>query len=114
MEKQLLEMMRKASSDEVVVSQRLIDDMKLLVYPLQQKQGVIIGVGYGRENAHLVNMDTVLQRRTKDLARFGAWLPAVFSDGSRFVVMRVERDEPNESVAADLINDIHIAQELLS
>lgn len=114
MEKQLLEMMQKACNDEVVVSQSLTNAMKLLVYPLQEKKGVIIGVGYSHENAHLVNMDDVLQRRTKDVTRFGAWLPAVFSDGSRFVVMRVERGGPNESIATDLINDIHIAQELLS
>lgn len=114
MEKQLLEMMGTARREGMVVSQRLEGNMELLVYPLQGRQGVILGVGYGSENAQLVNMSDVLQRRTKDAARFGAWLPAVFKDGSHFVVMRVDREVSDESSAADLIGMVHIAQELLS
>lgn len=114
MEEQLLDMMRTAKDESTVVSQRLEGNMELLVYPLQGRQGVILGVGYGSENAHFVNMSDVLQRRTKDAARFGAWLPAVFKDGSHFVVMRVDRDVSDESSAADLVDKLLIAQELLS
>ena len=47
MEKQLLEMMGTARREGMVVSQRLEGNMELLVYPLQGRQGVILGVGYG-------------------------------------------------------------------
>jgi|GEM_PF-968489 len=114
MENQLLEMMKKARSNGTVITQRLDGEMELLVYPLQGKQGVIIGVGYGSEHAHRVNMSDVLRRRTQNAARFGAWLPAVFRDGSHFVVMRVDREDADTRAAADLLGNIHIAQELLS
>jgi hypothetical protein len=113
MEKQLLEMMRTARSDGVVVNRPLEGGMELLVYPLQERPGAIIGVGYGSDKAHQVNMDDVLRRRSQDAARFGAWLPAVFRDDSRFVVMRIDED-PDERVVAGLVDKIHLAQELLS
>lgn len=114
MEKQLLDMMQAACGKEVAVSQRLAGKMELLVYPLRGRPGVMVGVGYGADAAHLVNMDELLQRRTQDIARFGAWLPAVFADGSSFLVMRIDQPEPDEHLASRLANEIHTAKELLS
>lgn len=114
MKKPLLEMMTTACSQETAVTRRLEGKLELVVYPMQKKPGLVVGLGYGREDAHRVNMPDILRRRTQDVARFGPWLPAVFDDGSCFLVMRAEHGEPDEGLAESLVNEIHTAKELLS
>ncbi len=74
--------------DGLVLSRQLENGMELLVYPIQPGDQVLVGVGYGREQAHRIDALTLLRRRGADLARYGDWQPARFQDGSWFVLRR--------------------------
>jgi hypothetical protein len=87
MEELLTQMANTARSTQDVVDTALEDGMHLLVYPYEQ--GLLVGLGYGADQAHRVDMTTVLRVRGQHLERVGAWLPARFADGSAYVVRRV-------------------------
>lgn len=61
------------------------DGAVLLVYPLDQ--GAIIGIGTPPGFERKLRM--VLGKRTSNLPRYGKWKPALFNDGSCFVITRV-------------------------
>lgn len=61
------------------------DGTTLLVYPLEQGAAIGIGTRPGFER----KLRSVLRRRTENLPRYGKWMPALFNDGSCFVITRV-------------------------
>jgi hypothetical protein len=61
------------------------DGTVLLVSPLEQ--GVVVGIGTGPGLER--KLRSVLRKRTENLPRYGKWMPALFNDGSCFVIMRV-------------------------
>lgn len=91
MAQDLLQMMSIARDQDLVVERALEDDMRMFVYPLPL-HGFLVGVGYDTDQAHRVSVNALLQRRTDQIERFGDWLPALFSDGSCYLLRRVETD----------------------
>ena len=79
-------MMEQASRQQLVLSRRLDDGRELLVYPLQA--GALVGLGLRSDVADGADPAAVLHRRGRDMARYGAWLPALFDDGSLYVLWR--------------------------
>lgn len=57
----------------------------LLVYPLDRGAAIGIGTPPGFER----KLRSVLRKRTENLPRYGKWTPALFNDGSCFVITRV-------------------------
>lgn len=70
------------------------DGTVLMVYPLEQ--GAVIGVGTspGFER----KLRSVLRKRTENLQRYGTWIPALFNDGSCFVITRVSEVPADSAV----------------
>lgn len=61
------------------------DGVVLLVYPLDQGAAIGVGTPPGFER----KLRSVLRKRTENLPRYGKWMPALFNDGSCFVITRV-------------------------
>jgi hypothetical protein len=61
------------------------DGTVLLVYPLEQGVAIGIGTAPGFER----KLRSVLRKRAENLPRYGKWMPALFNDGSCFVITRV-------------------------
>lgn len=61
------------------------DGTVLLVYPLEQGAAIGIGTRPGFER----KLRSVLRKRTENLPRYGKWMPALFNDGSCFVITRI-------------------------
>jgi hypothetical protein len=88
MNQELVErLIHRARTEQVVMCQALPDGTQLLAYPLER--GALVALGFAREGAHRVQADAVLRKRAGQLARLGAWLPAMLTDGSWYVVRRV-------------------------
>lgn len=72
------------------------DGTVLLVYPLEQGAAIGVGTSPGFER----KLRSVLRKRTENLPRYGKWMPALFNDGSCFVITRVQ-EVPVESTVLD-------------
>ncbi|AYR24716.1 hypothetical protein [Herbaspirillum rubrisubalbicans] len=108
MNETLTTMIHDASLQKAVATLPLDDGLVLFVYPLVD--GVIVGLGGARERA--TSAKQVLSRRSEDLERYGAWLPAMFNDGSLYVLRRMSSvdaqvlpmDEAALAIAEELLN----------
>lgn len=87
MEELLMQLAKIARSERSVATDQLGNGMVMLVYP--EDDAVIVGIGYEGELAQKLQPDDLLRRRSENLELFGAWLPAMFKDGSIYVVRRV-------------------------
>lgn len=98
-----------AQRERSVASLHIESGMVLLAYPMEND--LIIGLGFERDRAHEVRTDTVLSRRAQNISRYGAWLPAMFKDGSWFLLRRIADPAPDHGALTP--DDLCIAQELL-
>ncbi|WP_034301018.1 hypothetical protein [Herbaspirillum sp. RV1423] len=85
MEELLMRLAADARIQEAVAMATLDNGMHLFAYPLEQ--GMLIAVGIGPDTQ--IRPESVLSRRAGNLARYGAWLPAMFNDGSMYVLRRM-------------------------
>lgn len=84
------------------------DGTVLLVYPLELGAAIGIGTGPGFEH----KLRSVLRKRTENLMRYGKWMPALFNDGSCFLITRVP-EIPAERVVLEA-DILAAAMELIS
>lgn len=112
MENLVMQLINQACSEQVVVSQKMANGMHVLAYPLSA--GALVGVGFERDLAHRVDTESLLCKRSTHLARFGAWLPTLFADGSCYVVRRVTYFTHTLEMPVLSNDDLTAAQELLS
>lgn len=112
MEELLMELARTARNECAVASRQLNSGLELLVYPCED--GMIVGLGLERESAEQMQMEDVLRKRCERLERFGAWQPALFTDGSFYVVRRVPGANPDSSTPILSEDDLAAAEELLT
>ena len=110
MEELLRQLVNAARTSEEVASSTLDSGMNLFAYPHQD--GVVVGLGYRPDLAHLVRAESVLRTRANDIERFGAWLPALFNDGSWYVVRQVPQLAEHGPVLSE--HELMTAQELLA
>lgn len=108
----MIQLARRAHEERVVAAHTLDNGMRLLVYPLQE--GLIVGVGFDRDQAYRVPPESPLRRRSMHPSRFGAWLPAMFADGSLYAVRRFDYFNPDSDVPLLTNDDVMVAQELMS
>lgn len=87
MEQLLSRLVSEARTSQNVVSSKLKDDLSLLAYP--HEQTVLVALGYQTRLRQPGQSASLLRLRGSNLQRFGAWLPAMFNDGSWYVVRRV-------------------------
>lgn len=108
MEELLARLANEARMQQAVAMATLGNGMHLFAYPLDE--GMLVALGVGPE-AMLEN-EAVLRKRADDMIRFGAWLPAMFNDGSMYVLRRmVEHGDDMSSLTAE---ELSAAEELLS
>lgn len=72
------------------------DGVVLLVYPLERGAAIGIGTRPGFER----KLRSILRKRIENLPRYGKWMPALFNDGSCFVITRVP-DVPADRVVLE-------------
>jgi hypothetical protein len=106
----LAELVRRAHSEESVAFASLRQDVQLLVYPIDHR--LLIGVGVEGERAQRVDISRVLHKRSSDMARFGDWLPARMKDGSCYVFKRIASYDLDRPVLDP--GELDIAEELLT
>jgi len=89
---ELLNRLAQAAELEQAVAQAVLGSgMRLLVYPLERGQLVVLG--WPAASGHVVDGESLLRRRSDDLARSGAWLPVMFNDGAWYLARRVGLDD---------------------
>lgn len=85
MEELLNVLASEARMQQAVAMNTLENGMHVFVYPLDG--GMLVALGASPDAP--VPADAVLRKRAGDLARFGAWLPAMFNDGSLYLLRRM-------------------------
>jgi hypothetical protein len=106
----LTELVNIAHVEQSVAIASIGDGMQLLVYPLEHR--MLVGVGLEGERALQIDANRLLHKRAGDMARFGSWLPARMKDGSWYVFKRVPMHDLNVPVPNQ--SDLDTAEELLS
>ena len=112
MKANLNQLCQHACQKQIVVMNSSENGLQVFAYPVES--GVVLGLGYGRDLAHRVNAEKLLQMRSQNMARYGTWLPARFADGSIYVLRRLSFDSHkggNMDVGED---DLEKAQELFA
>lgn len=112
MEKILQQLVRIAARDNVVAMQELSNGMQLVAYPMHS--GLLVALGYAATSERPVGSRELLFRRSENLARYSSWLPAMFADGSLYVVRRLSDADPDAEVPPLPTAELMFAVELLS
>ncbi|KQZ44749.1 hypothetical protein [Duganella sp. Root1480D1] len=104
MNEMYMQLAAQARLHNAVATASLAGGAQLLVYPLEH--GVLLALGASAPGQQPLRAETLLRRRGADLRRFGAWLPALFADGSWYLVRRCSDSEShgledNEWLAAE-------------
>lgn len=94
MEDAITQLARTCVQQQEVGTLTQSDGTVLLVYPLEQGAVLGIGTGPGFER----KLRSVLRKRTENLPRYGKWMPALFNDGSCFVITRVSEIRTGNAV----------------
>jgi len=90
MHETLAQLVNSAREQQVVATGTHPDGMEFLACPLDD--AMLVGVGYSSNAAHWLRTRSVLRKRASNMARFGSWLPALLSDGSFKLTMRIPHD----------------------
>ncbi|SFF95430.1 hypothetical protein SAMN05518865_106264 [Duganella sp. CF458] len=87
------QLLAQARLHDAVATAVLAGGTRLFIYPLER--GVLLALGAGTGGGQALRAETLLRRRGADLRRLGAWLPALFNDGSWYLVRRCADSEAN-------------------
>lgn len=112
MEDILAQMIRTAFLENAVARQALTSGRQLMVYPMDS--AALIGLGRSGADASAGWLEDLLRRRSADMPRMGAWLPAMLADGSVYVLRRIAEVDPGNDAAPLRMEDLQAAEELLS
>jgi hypothetical protein len=105
----LTELVHRAHVEQSVAFASVGNGVQLLVYPLEHR--MLVGVGLEGERALQMDANRLLRKRAGDMARFGSWLPARMKDGSWYVFKRVPVHDLDVPVLDQ--SDLDKAEELL-
>lgn len=111
MEDVLIRLLRAASIEEAVAVQELTNGMQLIAYPLEKDFLVVVGYGDGSQSA--LSVEELVRRRSDDIARYSAWLPAMFADNTLHVVRRLNDVDTASAVPPLSTEELLRAVELL-
>ena len=67
--------------------------LSMFAYP--SESCLIVGIGLQRDAVLPATVDNVMTRRAETPQFFAPWLPAQFSDGSFFILRRLQRHDGN-------------------
>ena len=109
MEELVLRLAGECRMQQAVAMSSLESGMQLFVYPLSE-QRVLLALGVGPDAA--LTAGELLMRRSASLREAGAWLPAVFNDGSLYLVRRLSAQEEEGGEA--LASQLRLALEMLN
>jgi len=101
MEELVVRLIGECHLQEAVAMSTLDSGMHVFAYPLPDHR-TLLALGVGPDAA--VTAEELLARRAAQLPSAGRWLPAMFNDGSLYLVRRLEADEEEggELLAAQL------------
>jgi hypothetical protein len=112
MEELVKQLANTARNESAVASLPLENGLQLLVYPMEE--GFMVGLGIDSEQASASRTDQILRRRSGNISRFGAWLPAMFSDGSCYIFRRLPHADIDRSEPVLSHEELQLAEELLA
>lgn len=112
MEELLAHLSRTALMEQAVAAATLDNGLRLFVYP--QDGGTLVAIGLPAASGRMVQGEALLRRRSADMGRFGAWLPALFNDGGWYLLRRCGGAGAGGGDAAPLSQrELDAAEELL-
>ena len=84
----------------------LSEGLTVFAYPGEKE--LLVGLGYSRDRLDAYTIDKALSRRFESPKRFACWLPALFANGSFFMLQRRHRGSNGEarSLSSDEIGDV--------
>ena len=85
MEEAITQLVNASIEQQEVGTLTYNDGTVLLACPLERGVAIGVGTGPGFER----KLRSILRKRTENLPRYGNWMPALFNDGSCFVIMRI-------------------------
>lgn len=85
MDEELMWLAEESRSRQEIGMVKRDDGTVLFVYPAGDGAAVGVGTEPGCER----KLRALLRKRSENLPRYGAWLPALFGDGSCFVITRM-------------------------
>lgn len=94
---------------DAVAMTTLDNGMQVFAYPLPQ-HGTLLALGVGPDTA--LEGEELLARRAAALPSVGRWLPAMFNDGSLYLLRRLEGEE--EEDGALLAAQVALALDMLN
>lgn len=106
----LVELVKRAGLEQAVAIATLENGLTLMAYPL--KDEMLIGLGLEGRMSNHVDGQLLLEKRGRDMPRYGAWLPAQFRDGSWYVTRRVRVVDPELPVLGE--DALEAGEELLA
>lgn len=101
MEELVMRLIGESRLQEAVAMTTLDSGMQVFAYPLPE-QRTLLALGAGPDAD--LSADELLARRGARLAEAGGWLPAMFNDGTLYLLRRLdaEDEEGGERLAAQI------------
>jgi hypothetical protein len=109
MEDLVVRLIGECRLQEAVAMSNLENGLHVFAYPLPH-HGVLLAIGVGPDAA--LTGEELLARRTARLQWAGGWLPAMFNDGSLYLVRRLDADEEEGGEA--LVAQLDVALDMLN
>ncbi|MCA1325670.1 hypothetical protein [Herbaspirillum sp. alder98] len=104
----IVKLIAKARLQNTVALCDLDGGLHVFAYPLEYC--MLVGLGVGADAP--MHASDLLRRRAADPRRFAGWLPALFNDGSLYVVRRLSSDEEEGGELLD--GQLELGRELLN
>lgn len=109
MEELVMRLIGECRLQEAVAMSHLDNGMHVFAYPLPG-QGILLALGVGPDAA--LTAEELLARRAAALHTAGSWLPAMFNDGSLYLLHHLDAGE--EEGGATLAAQLDLAVDMLN
>jgi hypothetical protein len=106
----LMNLIAAARLHNSVASNTLEDGLEIVAYP--DASTLLVALGYAGGAPVARARDSILRKRSSDLARYGAWLPSIFDEDNWYVVRRLDNAEAESRGLTD--EELQDAWELLN
>jgi len=109
MEELVIKLIGESRVQQAVAMSTLDNGMQVFAYPLADER-MLVALGVGSDSR--LRAEELLARRAANLAHLDGWLPAMFNDGSLYLLRRLRAEE--EESGDVLARQLALAEELLN
>lgn len=109
MEELVIRLIGESRVQQAVAMSTLDNGIQVFAYPLADER-MLVALGVGSDSP--LRAEELLTRRAANLTRLDGWLPAMFNDGSLYLLRRLRAEE--EEGGDVLARQLALAEELLN